>query len=184
MMKNILFFSMILLLASCGSAMTPEEKAAKAQKDAAEAELNQVQYNQAIAALDNKTFVLEAERVDFKRGGFQYVTSTTNFISVEGDKGTIQLALNGPAIGPNGIGGITVEGNVTDVKKTVDKKGNVSWSMHVMGVGVSATVFFRMTTGTNDCTATVTPDFNGNMISFTGSLYPTSESNVYKARAL
>ncbi len=175
---------MIVLLASCGSAMTPEEKAAKAQKETADAELNQVQYNQAIAALDNKTFVLEAERVDFKRGAFQYVNSTTNFISMDGDRATIQMALNGPAVGPNGIGGITVEGNATNVKKTVDKKGNVSWSMHVMGTGVSATVFFRMTNGTNDCSATVSPDFSGNVISFTGSLYPTSESNVFKARAL
>lgn len=183
-MKNILFFSMILLLASCGSAMTPEEKAAQAQKQAAEDALNQVQYDQAIAALDNKTFVLEAERVDFKRGAFQYVNSTTNFVSVDGDNATIQLALNGPAPGVNGIGGITVEGKATDIKKTVDKKGNVTYNMHVMGIGVSATVYFRMTNGTNDCTATVTPDFNGAMISFTGSVYPTSESNVYKARAL
>ncbi len=183
-MKNMLFFALILLLASCGSAMTPEEKAAKAQKEAANAEMEQVLYNQAVAALDNKTFVLEAERVDFKRGNFQYVNQTTNFVSMDGDNATIQLALNGPAIGPNGIGGITVEGKASDVKKTVDKKGNVSWSMHVMGIGISATVFFRMTNGTNDCTATVSPDYSGNIISFTGSLYPTSESNVYKARAL
>ena len=56
--------------------------------------------------------------------------------------------------------------------------------MNVQGVAVSARVTFRMAKGTNKCTATVSPNFNSNRISFTGNLYPSSESNVFKGRSI
>lgn len=46
------------------------------------------------------------------------------------------------------------------------------YEMNVQGVAVSARVTFRMAKGTNKCTATVSPNFNSNRISFTGNLYP------------
>ena len=65
-----------------------------------------------------------------------------------------------------------------------DKKGNVTFSMMVQGVAVSANVTIRMVKGTNKCTATVSPNFNSNRISFTGYLYPSDQSNVFKGRAI
>lgn len=41
------------------------------------------------------------------------------------------------------------------------------YEMNVQGVAVSARVTFRMAKGTNKCTATVSPNFNSNRISFT-----------------
>ena len=52
------------------------------------------------------------------------------------------------------------------------------------GVAVSANVTFRMVKGSNKCTATVSPNFNSNRISFTGTLYPTEQSNVFKGRSI
>ena len=104
--------------------------------------------------------------------------------SVKGEKATIQLAFNTPAAGPNGIGGITVDGTTSGVQMKTDKKGNVMYEMNVQGVAVSARVTFRMAKGTNKCTATVSPNFNSNRISFTGNLYPSSESNVFKGRSI
>ena len=96
----------------------------------------------------------------------------------------MQLAFNTPAAGPNGIGGITVDGTTSGVQMKTDKKGNVMYEMNVQGVAVSARVTFRMAKGTNKCTATVSPNFNSNRISFTGNLYPSSESNVFKGRSI
>ena len=92
----------------------------------------------AVQALKNKDFVLEADRIEFKRGSFVYVTPNTNFVSVKGEKATIQLAFNTPAAGPNGIGGITVDGTTSGVQMKTDKKGNVMYEMNVQGVAVSA----------------------------------------------
>ena len=164
--------------------LIPEIKIQFAGNEADEdAEANAL-FEQAVQALKNKDFVLEADRIEFKRGSFVYVTPNTNFVSVKGEKATIQLAFNTPAAGPNGIGGITVDGTTSGVQMKTDKKGNVMYEMNVQGVAVSARVTFRMAKGTNKCTATVSPNFNSNRISFTGNLYPSSESNVFKGRSI
>ena len=160
------------------------KKAEKAAKKAAEDAESNALFEQAVQALKDRDFVLEAERVEFKRGSFAYVTPSTNFVSMKGNKATIQLAFNGSFSGPNGIGGITVDGNASNVEMKTDKKGNITFSMMVQGVGVSASVNFRMPKGTNKCTATVSPNFNSNRMSFVGNLYPSEQSNVYKGRSL
>ena len=59
---------------------------------------------------------------------------------MKGDRATIQLAFNTAAAGPNGIGGITVDGSASNIEMKTDKKGNVTFSMMVQGVAVSANV--------------------------------------------
>lgn len=190
-MKRVLLLLAVVLF-SAGTMMAQQDKSAvkeakKAEKEAKkaqqEAEDNAL-FEQAVQALQERDFVLEADRVEFKRGRFAYVTPSTNFVSMKGDKATIQLAFNGAFSGPNGIGGITVDGYASNVEMKTDKKGNITFSMMVQGTAVSANVTFRMIKGSNKCTATVSPNFNSNRISFTGSLYPSDQSNVFKGRAL
>ncbi len=178
----ILFTAMLVLLTGCKSAQI--DPALDAEKKETEKAEQQAWYDMALEAVNDREFVLEAERLDFKRGRFAYVTSSTNFISVDGDRATIQMAFNTPYSGPNGLGGITVDGRVTNVTSKTDKKGNVDVSMTVQGAAVSAKVDFRLMQGSNRCTATVTPNFNSNRVSFTGYIYPKSESNVFKGRSI
>lgn len=192
-MKRVLLLLVALLFcAGSGTMMAQQDKAAekaakkaeKAARKAAEEAENMALFEQAVQALNDKDFVLEADRVEFKRGRFVYVTPSTNFVSMDGNRATIQLAFNGAYAGPNGIGGITVEGNASNVEMKTDKKGNVTFSMMVQGVAVSANVTIRMTKGSNQCTATVSPNFSSDRVSFTGALYPTEQSNVFKGRSI
>lgn len=162
------------------AAKKAEKEARKAAEEAAEEAL----FQQALLAINNKDFVLEADRVEGKRGQFVYVSSNTNFVAVKDDEATVQLAFNGAFSGPNGVGGITVEGKTSKVEINQDKKGNISFSMMVQGVGISAQLTFRMAKGSNECTATIMPNFNSNRISFTGKILPTARSTVFKGRAL
>ena len=192
MKRVLLLLAVLLFSAGSGTMMAQQDKAAekaakkaeKAARKAAEEAENMALFEQAVQALNDKDFVLEADRVEFKRGRFVYVTPSTNFVSMDGNRATIQLAFNGAYAGPNGIGGITVEGNASNVEMKTDKKGNITFSMMVQGVAVSANVTFRMVKGSNKCTATVSPNFNSNRISFTGTLYPTEQSNVFKGRSI
>lgn len=179
-MKQIILLVAVLVLGACSTMNQQEKAAAKATEDARQLVL----FNQAVEALNAKDFILEADRVEFKRGNFRYVQPNTNFIEVKGDRATVQLALSNFSSGPNGIGGITVQGVTSGVEMKTDSKGNISYSMMVQGTGISAQVIFSMVKGTNQCTATVTPNFSSNRISFTGYLYPTEESNVFKGRVL
>ena len=106
------------------AAKEARQKAKEAEKAAAEAE-EKALFEEAKAALEAQDFVLEADRVEFKRGNWAYVTPSTNFVSLIDGKATVQLAFNGAFSGPNGIGGITVEGTPSNISLKTDKKGNV-----------------------------------------------------------
>nr|WP_297169196.1 DUF4251 domain-containing protein [uncultured Dysgonomonas sp.] len=177
-MRKVLFLlmSITLVLSGCKT----QDPAVKEAKNAE----REFKFQKAVEALNSQDFVLEADRINFKNGRYSYVSSNTNFISMSGDNATIQLAFNSPYAGPNGMGGITVEGRASNVKTKTDKKGNITFSMNVFGTGVSAIVTINMVAGSNQCTAIVTPNFNSRVITFSGYLYPKSESTVFKGRAL
>lgn len=162
-------------------------EARKAEREAqkqAEIEEGKRLFEEAVAAVANRDFVLEAEKIEFRSGQFVYVTESTNFVALHDQEATIQLSFNIPVAGPNGMGGITVDGTISEIKERKDKKGNMTYEMMVQGVAVSANVIIRLTEGTNDCRVTVVPNFHSNRISFVGHLYPTEQANVFKGRSI
>ena len=162
----------------------------KAERDAERAKLRaeeQVQdmaaYQQAVQALKNKQFVLEANQVIFRNGMSSFVTSNTNFVLMNGNRATVQTAFNTPYPGPNGIGGVTVDGNSSDMKMNIDKKGNVNCSFSVQGIGISAQVFINMSSGNNNASVSISPNFNNNNLTLNGNIVPLDQSNIFKGRA-
>ena len=88
------------LFTSCAT-LTPEQKAAKEAQKAIEARQDSISHDIAVKALNDMDFVLEADRLIFKRGRPAYVSSVTNFISSVNGTTTVQVApFNGG--GPNG----------------------------------------------------------------------------------
>ena len=160
------------------------KKAEKKAKKAAEEAEQMALFEQAVRAIKGHDFVLEADRVEFKRGQFAYVTPNTNFVSVKDQSATVQLAFNSPVSGPNGIGGITVDGRISKEELKTDKKGNVTYTFMVQGTAISASVTIKMAKGSIQCNATVNPNFHSERVSFSGILYPTKLSNVYKGRSI
>lgn len=162
----------------------------KAQRDAERAKMkaeeqayDAVAYQQAVQALKDKQFVLEADQVIFRNGQSAFVSTTTNFVMMNGSRATVQIAFNTPYPGPNGIGGVTVDGTASDMKITTDKKGNVNCNFSVQGIGISAQVFISLTNGGNNATVTVNPNFNSNTLTLNGDLVPLSQSDVFKGRS-
>lgn len=177
-------FSLLLIISSVLFTLT----SCKSQQDPLTQKAEEIEqkiwYNKAVEAINNREFVLEADRIIFKYGNSTYVNANTNFISMNGEKATIQMAFNSPYAGPNGIGGITVDGLASNIKTETDKKGTIKFSMSVQGTGVSATVTIQMYKGSNQCTAIISPNFNSNNITFSGNLYPKEDSNVFKGQSL
>lgn len=161
-----------------------EKKAKKEAEKAKEEAKQNALFEIAQQAIQNRTFLLKATRVEFKRGQNAHVNSDTNFVSLNGDDAVIQLAFNTTLSGPNGIGGITVEGKASDIETKTDKKGNILFEMNVQGASVSARLSFKMIKGTNQCSATVIPNFNSNRISFDGELLPYNSGRVFKGSSL
>ena len=191
-MKKIIALMMLVFIGASTAMYAQESKSEnrraerKAQRDAEKAREKREEaraYADAVQAINNRKFVLEADRITFKRGRSAFVTSNTNFVLLNGEKASVQVAFNGPYAGPNGICGITVDGRVGEVKTATDKKGNVTCSFNVMGVGISAQVSIRLTHDTNNASVTINPNFNSNRLSLDGKVIPLSESSVYKGRS-
>lgn len=165
---------------------TPAEQTA-AQQRALDKELQQMQdsmdYAHALRALEKLDFVLEADKLVFKHGDSAFVNSTTNFVSLTGDRAVVQIA---PFVGggPNGVGGITLTGTASDIKIRTDRKGNTYFTMNVMGTALSAYVSFTLPKGSNCATVTVDPTFSGNRVTFYGRLLPAQKSKVFEGNSL
>lgn len=160
-----------------------ERKATREQQKQAQAIQDSIYYAKALRALENLDFVVEADQLVFKRGQTAFVSSMTNFISLSDEKAVVQVApFNGG--GPNGVGGVTVEGKASNILTKMDKKGNVTFSMNVMGTGISASVRLQLYKGSNRVSVTVSPNFSSNTVTLNGKLLPTEWSSVYKGSSL
>lgn len=139
---------------------------------------------QADAALRNQDFVLEANSVTFRNGTVTFVNSSTNFISVKGNRAVVQISPSNFAAGPNGVGGVTVDGMISGMKVTVNKKGATTMSFNVTGIGINAQIEIYMYPGSNSASATVYPNFNSNTVWLQGTIVPYENSTVIEGSSL
>ena len=139
---------------------------------------------QARAALRNQDFVLEADNVQFRNGQTVFVNSTTNFISVKGNRAVVQISPSNYAAGPNGVGGVTVDGTISGLEVRTDSKGRTTLSMNVTGIGINAQIEIYMFPDSNRASATVYPNFNSNTVWLDGTIVPYENSNVFEGDSL
>ena len=139
---------------------------------------------QAAAAVKNQDFVLEADQVTFKNGNTVFVNSSTTFVSVKGNRAVVQISPSNFSAGPNGVGGVTVDGTVSGMQRMIDRKGNTTVSFNVMGIGINAQIEIYMTQGTNRASATIYPNFNSNTVWIEGESVPYANSDVFEGMSL
>ena len=192
-MKKVLFLTTLLLLCFTATTFAQTSKEARAARREAmkkerearralEAQQDSVAYFKAVEALKAGAFVLEADYVYFPNGISRYVSSNTNYVQADNGEGIVQTAFTNFAYspGPNGLGGVTVQGNISDVKMKEDKDGNYYYNYTIQGVAISATVFITLTGGTNQASVQISPNFNNNNMTMTGRLLPLDESDVFQ----
>ena len=189
-MKRIVSFIVVLAVAMCGMTQVMAQKSItkegiereikKQERLAQDAVEDQEEFNAAVQAINNQSFVLEANNIQPMNGQVFYVNSNTNFVSLNDGQAMVQIASNSPYPGPNGLGGITVQGSASNIQTKQDDKGNVYLNMNVQGVFISATVSLMLTNGTNNATVTVDPNFSGRNLRMTGTLLPYSQSNIFQ----
>ena len=154
-----------------------EKRAARLAKDSI---MGEAAFNKAMQAITNQSFVLEATSVQPLNGRVYFVNSNTNFVSLNDGQAMVQITSNSPYPGPNGLGGITVQGTISNLQVKQEKNGNVYVSMNVQGVFLSATVNLVLYSGNNNAMVMVDPNFSGNNLTMNGTLVPYSESNVFQ----
>lgn len=139
---------------------------------------------QAIAAMRNKDFVLQISDVTFRSGNTVFVNTTTNFLSVKGNRAVVQISPSNFASGPNGLGGVTVDGTISGYQITTDKKGRVNLTYNVSGIGISAQIEVYIVPGSNYAQATIYPNFNSNTLWISGNVVPYENASVMEGSSL
>lgn len=152
----------------------------RAEERQLEAIQDSVAYGKALKALQEGNWVMEADNVIFRNGLMRFVSSNTNYVAVQNGQGTVQTAFNNFVYSPNGLGGVTVQGSVSDQKVTRDKQGNVYYNFSIFGGAISATLNLTLTAGTNEASIYISPNFNGNTLTMNGNLYPYSEATIFQ----
>jgi hypothetical protein len=181
MKKVVLLFMALVACVTFSQAQTKEEKArTRAERKLEQERIDALLFEEARQSIENRNFILEADRVIFKRGRSAFVMSNTNFVSVNGEHATVQVAFNVPGGGLNGLGGVTVDGRISGYKVTYGKKGNLEVSMNVLGVGISAQVNIFLPKGTNEASVDIYPNFNSNRLTLEGNIVPLEQSRVFK----
>ena len=141
---------------------------------------DQQAFDAAKTALQDRSWVLMANTLFGPRGSAIPVSDNTNFIQFKGNTVYVQLAFNGIA-GPNGLGGITVQGTPSQIQCTTDKYGNITYSFYVNGIALTAQVVINLNAGGNYASGTVYPMMNSNNLTFSGVLVPTSQSGIFRS---
>lgn len=189
MKKSIIFFTVVLLavlsLGGCKSSrnLTPAQKLEREQQKRLRQIEDSLRIVDAGLALDSMDFVLEADKLLLKYGGSVQVQSVTNFISVSKGKATVQIA---PFIGagPNGVGGFTLDGNVTNVKHSIDKHGTRTVQMTVQGVALSSIITVTLYANSVNAQADINPNFNSLRCSLQGIIKPYAQNSTFKGSTL
>jgi cell division protein FtsB len=190
-----LLFLLLLLSVIFGEAsaqdksrMTRKEKEAawraerlrkRAAEERKEIHNDSVQYMQALSALKGGSWALEASNVTFNNGASNFVTESTNFVSVNNGTATVQTALDNSNIySPNGLGGVTLTGRIANEEMTVDRYGNIHYNFGIYGSEISATVNVILSAGSNQATATVNPNYNNSSMTMSGYIYPYGNAGI------
>ena len=192
--KRIALILLALLFAAHSSLIAQEKKMTRKEKEAAwraarlkkraqekreEMHNDSIAFMQAINAVKNGSWALEASNITFDNGVTRFVTESTNFVSVNDGQGTVQTAFNNSNINsPNGLGGITLEGRVSGEDMRTDKEGNIYLSYNILSADISATVSVVITAYTNQATATVSPNFSSRQMTMNGYIYPYATAGI------
>ena len=128
-----------------------------------------------------KAFVLEADYLRGRRGEMIPVSSKINFVSVIDAQGTLQTGANG-FFGSNGLGGQTVQGNISNYKVSGNTKSlthNISFDL-VSPVGTFNIVMNIMANNTASATITGT---NSTRLTWQGNVVALFNTDTFQGES-
>jgi hypothetical protein len=134
--------------------------------------------------VNHRQFVLEANYLSNQRGERSVVSNRINFIAIDSNRITIQLASVSGMGGSNGMGGVTADGTITkyEVKKT-GRSGNM-YTIQVLTmthIG-SYDIYFTISPNGN-ADATIGGTWAGKL-NYHGYLVPIGKSKVFKGMSI
>ncbi|WPP52764.1 DUF4251 domain-containing protein [Catalinimonas niigatensis] len=189
-MKNIhIIITTVLLFFFVGtvSAQTREDrrearKQERLEKKRLQAEAIEQGKTMALNLAQNRTLVLEADAL-YDRYMNRYNMVSNSFIMFDGDRVVIQTAAPG-YIGYNGLGGITLNGRLTDYEVSEGKEDKpVRISAQVSTTALGHGTLNMTISGDGSARATFRDNW-GNRVTFSGQVNSLDDSVIYEGMSI
>lgn len=180
-MKKLVVFLIFILSANLiiGQTKAADSSLSKREKRKAKTE---EQFQNTKGMLENKSFVLEANTLQDRYGNRAIVSPGINFVSVDSTEAIIQVGSN-YRLGPNGVGGVTARGQISNWKIKENKKNKTFYvRMNVMSpIGIYDVNFSISSSG--KATAQLT-GLSAGQLTFDGNIVPWDLSTIYVGNSL
>ena len=177
-MKKLFLILVLAFSSPFVFAQSTEQNSTLTKKEIRKARLEK-QYQLTKGMIENKNFVLESDYLQ-DRYGFRYpVSPMINFVKVEPNNDAIIQIGSNYSIGPNGVGGVTAKGKITNWNVTQNQKSKTFYiRMDVMSPIGIYDLNFSVSSG-GQATALLT-GMSGGRLTFDGDLVPPDSSIVYE----
>ncbi|MDW7692662.1 DUF4251 domain-containing protein [Flammeovirgaceae bacterium SG7u.111] len=186
-MKKLILSLLVLFQLSAVAVFAQENKEEKklTKKEKKELKMRErLEQKEVLLAIINEgRFVIETHTVYDRYGQSYNMNPNINFVAIDKDKSTIQLAFN-HLVGWNGVGGITLDGTVTKLEINEGKNNKaIQVQMRVSNRGTGWADINISVSNDGYARAYIRGDF-GERITFSGQLVSLEESSVYKGMPL
>jgi len=183
-MKRIIFTALAMLIGIY--AFSQDQELSKKEQKKLQKELKKEQQAEEAAKqaavvglmVEYQRFVLEADRLRDKRGNTVNVSSSINFIASDSINGVLQIGSN-HYVGLNGVGGITIEGPISNYKYSLNEKSNSYNITYHVSSSVGHYDVHMIVSSDGRADATVSSNWPGKL-NYQGFLVPIMNSRVYK----
>jgi len=173
----LISFSLVLFAQQKESKLTRKEK--KEIRKQEQIALEKTMSERLDSCIDSQQWVLEASMLSNRKGNTVNVNNTLNFIALDGDKAFIQLGSNS-RLGPNGVGGISLEARVSKYELTKDEKKG-TYFIHIYLMSAVGTFDIQLDSNASGQIASATIQGNtASRLRYTGELVPLNLSSVYR----
>ncbi len=181
---RILVFCIGIIFFTINYSIAQEQKKLSKKEKKELKKQRQIKQKKAIVdLLKSKAWVIEAHTVYDRYNQSYQLNPTINFVGIKGEEGALQLGFDG-LIGWNGVGGVTIDGKVTDYEINEGKNNNSpSVNLRFRGRVVGSATISITINVSGQATARVNGDF-GDRITFSGMIKSLEESSVYKGQSL
>lgn len=130
----------------------------------------------------NQQFVLEADRLRDKYGNTSMVSSLINFLASDSTVGVIQIGSD-RYVGMNGVGGITVDGRISQYKFSRNERNDTYNVRYHLGTPSGNYDVNMVVFPDGRAQASVTSNWPG-QLNYMGYLVPPAASRVFKGSTL
>lgn len=127
--------------------------------------------------LENKSFVLEADWLSDRYGNRVYVSPIINFVKVDSTDGVLQIGFNS-RLGYNGVGGVTADGRVTEIKIRENEK-KLTYYVSMTFMTSIGTYHVNMHVGSDGRARATISGLNRGKLTYEGDLVALNQAEIF-----